>query len=693
MYQALYRKWRPRTFDDVVGQEHITETLKKQVAGERLSHAYLFIGTRGTGKTSCAKILAKAVNCENPVNGNPCNCCRSCKGIDDGSVMDVVEMDAASNNGVDSVRALRDEAIFSPASVKKRVYIIDEVHMLSASAFNALLKILEEPPEHLMFILATTELHKVLPTILSRCQRHSFKRLDTKSIEKRLMYVAAQEKLDLRADAASLIAGLAEGGMRDALSMLDQCSGRDRIDSDTVYSAMGLAGTRYVCRMLEHIRDHDTPSAIALFTELWQNGKDPSTLLGELSSLMREILMRAVAPKGGRELVSGCYEDSVLASFAGAFSKGELVNNINIVQSAMADMKGGQARTICELCLITLCEPDLGDDLPLMRQRVAKLEQDLQELRSRPVTVVQQAVPILKAPHSSEEMHADFPFGVDEIPEQPIYGQPHSETDAQNVPPFDIDSEYDAYEEDEYVPDTETEMDEADELYYMSQLPPIPELPPLPGDPVSGSDYGDPRAALMSFSTQVPESIQPEIPPEEVSFDLDVPSFMREPEEEKPRAPVEIKRKIYFDEAAAPPEAKEDFALPVSDTAPAAPKAAAAPKPPVTGDGEIWEKTKAALSGNMPFGLYLLLTDPTQVEGFMQSGELILSVKSSFAMNMLNRPDIIAKVASVASSFAGRSVTARMLDADKAPAPTAPAAPVNTDKLDELGRFEIVSFK
>ena len=692
MYQALYRKWRPRTFDDVVGQEHITETLKNQISTDRLSHAYLFIGTRGTGKTTCAKILAKAVNCENPVNGNPCNRCRSCLGIDDGSVMDVVEMDAASNNGVDSVRALRDEAVFSPASVKKRVYIIDEVHMLSASAFNALLKILEEPPEHLMFILATTELHKVLPTILSRCQRHSFKRLDPHSIEKRLMYVAKEEALQLSSDAARLIAGLAEGGMRDALSILDQCSGRERIDTDTVYSAMGLAGSLHICRMLQHIQNHDTPSAIGLFTELWRNGKDPATLLGELSSLLREILMRAVAPKGSGQLLSGCYDERSLASFAGSFSTGELVNNINIIQSALADMRSGQARTICELCLITLCEPELGDDLPLIRQRVAKLEQSIKELASRPAAVVQQATPAAipgpaaPSPFASAG-HDDTgapplddeepPFDTDVL--AAAYGMA-SPAEAENeAPPFDIDAP-----EEEYTP--EAEADEDDEFYYLTQLPPIPELPPLPGDEEMAGK-GDPRAALMSFSTQTPQRIQPEAAPEDLPFDLDVPSFMREAEDDRPRAPVEIKRKIYFDEAAAPPEAKEAFSVPEP-----APVPASASAPKSLSDGEIWEKAKNSLAGNMPLGLHLLLTDPTQVDAYLSGGELILSVKSSFAMNMLNRPDIVAKVASAASSIAGRSIAARMVDADKAPPPSAPSSP-KTDKLDELGRFEVVTFK
>ena len=214
MYQALYRKWRPKVFSDVIGQEHITETLKKQVAEGRTSHAYLFTGTRGTGKTTCAKILAKAVNCEHPVNGDPCCQCPSCLGLESGSFLDVLELDAASNNGVDQVRALRDEAIYAPANVKKRVYIVDEVHMLSTAAFNALLKILEEPPAHLMFILATTELHKVPATILSRCQRYSFKRILPKDIAQRLTYVAGQEHIDLTADGAELLSRLADGALR-----------------------------------------------------------------------------------------------------------------------------------------------------------------------------------------------------------------------------------------------------------------------------------------------------------------------------------------------------------------------------------------------------------------------------------------------------------------------------------------------
>lgn len=376
MYQALYRKYRPKTFDDVVGQEHITETLKKQVETGRLSHAYLFIGTRGTGKTTCAKILAKAVNCEHPVNGNPCNQCAACRGIDDGSVLDVVELDAASNNGVDNVRALRDEAVFSPASVRKRVYIVDEVHMLSNSAFNALLKILEEPPEHLMFILATTELHKVPATILSRCQRHSFKRIPVDTITARLNFVAQQEHLDLQPDAAALLARMADGGMRDALTLLDQCCGNECISTDAVISAIGLAGNLRTAQLLRSVAASDTAGALEQFRDLWQDGKDPSALLDELSMLQRDLLMQAVAPRGGRELLSGAYDPVTLEELSGAFSSAQLLANLQSIQQTLGAMASQpNPRIAAELCLIRLCRPELCDDVPTLCARMDKLEQ------------------------------------------------------------------------------------------------------------------------------------------------------------------------------------------------------------------------------------------------------------------------------------------------------------------------------
>ena len=396
MYQALYRKYRPKTFDDVVGQEHITETLKKQVETGRLSHAYLFIGTRGTGKTTCAKILAKAVNCEHPVNGNPCNQCAACRGIDDGSILDVVEIDAASNNRVEDVRALRDEAVFSPANVNKRVYIIDEVHMLSNSAFNALLKILEEPPAHLMFILATTELHKVPATILSRCQRHSFKRIPVDTIAARLNYVAQQERLDLQPDAAALLARMADGGMRDALTLLDQCSGSDVITTEAVISAMGLAGNLRTARLLQSIADGDTAKTLEQFRSLWQDGKDPAALLDELSMLQRDLLMQAVAPRGGRELLSGGYDSETLRSLSGAFTPAQLLANLQSIQDALTAMAAQpNPRISAELCLIRLCRPELCDDVPTLCARVDKLEQ---AVRSGDIPAPAAAAPAKPAP-------------------------------------------------------------------------------------------------------------------------------------------------------------------------------------------------------------------------------------------------------------------------------------------------------
>ena len=385
MYQALYRKWRPQTFDEVVGQKHITETLKNQVRSGRLSHAYIFIGTRGTGKTTCARILAKAVNCEHPVNGNPCCQCAACRGIADGSVLDVVELDAASNNGVDNVRALREEAVFSPASVRKRVYIIDEVHMLSTSAFNALLKILEEPPEHLMFILATTELQKVPATILSRCQRHSFRRIDAPQLAEYLEYVARQESFDLTHDAAELIARLAEGGVRDALSLLDQCSAFEKIDTGEVYSAMGLAGNRRITEMLDCILKHDTAAALEKFTGLWMDGKDPAVFLKELSGLMRDVLIELVAPQSGMSLVTGGYDSATLGSFAARMTREELICAMETVQRYTAQLREAKnPRTVVELCLISLCDNTLGESVDELRARISRLEAQAAGLAQMP---------------------------------------------------------------------------------------------------------------------------------------------------------------------------------------------------------------------------------------------------------------------------------------------------------------------
>ena len=404
MYQALYRKWRPKVFSDVIGQEHITETLKKQVAEGRTSHAYLFTGTRGTGKTTCAKILAKAVNCEHPVNGDPCCQCPSCVGLENGSFLDVLELDAASNNGVDQVRALRDEAIYAPANVKKRVYIVDEVHMLSTAAFNALLKILEEPPAHLMFILATTELHKVPATILSRCQRYSFKRILPKDIAKRLTYVAQQEQIDLTPDGAELLSRLADGALRDGLSLLDQCAAAGgTVDSRAVLEVLGLAGNLQTAQLMQDILDRNAQAVLLLLNELYAGGKDVGAVLGELSTLTRDLLLRKTAPEGGAALLSGGFDSATLDKLGKGVPANRFLYLASTLQKAAADLYySADRRTDAELCLLRLCDESLCGDLTALENRVTRLEDALErgaEIR----TAVKQSVAAAEPPQAAEK--------------------------------------------------------------------------------------------------------------------------------------------------------------------------------------------------------------------------------------------------------------------------------------------------
>ena len=376
-YQALYRKYRPQTFDDVSGQLAVTQTLKTQIVSGKLSHAYLFTGSRGTGKTSCAKILAKAVNCLHPDNGNPCNQCEACRAIDAGSCMDVLEIDAASNNGVDNVRDLRDDAVYTPSQVRKRVYIVDEVHMLSLSAFNALLKIIEEPPEHLLFILATTELHKVPATILSRCQRFSFRRISQEDIAARLQYVAYQENIDLDDGAARVLARLADGAMRDGLSLLDQCASAatGELTAEKVYDCLGIAGEQKCGALLSFCADRDTGKALSLFHELYSQGKDLGALLDELESLLRDLLILKTAPGSGVAMLSGVAPDSETAALANKLSTGELVRMMQTVQDTVSGFSRSAGRRMdAEMCIVQLARPELSLDPKAMNARLTRLE-------------------------------------------------------------------------------------------------------------------------------------------------------------------------------------------------------------------------------------------------------------------------------------------------------------------------------
>lgn len=634
MYQALYRKYRPKTFDDVVGQEHITETLKKQVETGRLSHAYLFIGTRGTGKTTCAKILAKAVNCEHPVNGNPCNQCAACRGIDDGSVLDVVELDAASNNGVDNVRALRDEAVFSPASVRKRVYIVDEVHMLSNSAFNALLKILEEPPEHLMFILATTELHKVPATILSRCQRHSFKRIPVDTITARLNFVAQQEHLDLQPDAAALLARMADGGMRDALTLLDQCCGNECISTDAVISAIGLAGNLRTAQLLRSVAAGDTAGALEQFRELWQDGKDPSALLDELSMLQRDLLMQAVAPRGGRELLSGAYDPVTLDELSGAFSSAQLLANLQSIQQTLGAMASQpNPRIAAELCLIRLCRPELCDDVPTLCARMDKLEQTVY---SGAIPAPRASAPAPKAMPEPKPVFDDVPPW--EPPAPPVSApkaKPEPKPVHDDVPPWE------------------------------PPAPPVsaPKAKPEPKPVHDDVPPWEPPAPPVSAPKAKPE-------PEPV-FD-DVPPW--EPPETVP-APIPEPTPEPVPKSEPEPEPIPE---PVSASAPEA-----APAEAGTFD---WQALCAYMERELPVGIYHFLLDPLQATGELSDGTLTLHLNKAPAYPMFNKPEIAEKFRLAVQTLTGQNVRVVMQPMDT-------ATQIKQRQIEELTRFPNVTIR
>ena len=421
MYQALYRKYRPQTFDDVVGQSAVTTTLKTQLQSGKLSHAYLFTGSRGTGKTSSAKILAKAVNCENPQDGNPCGVCQACRTIDSGACMDVLEIDAASNNGVDNVRDLRDDAIYTPSQVKKRVYIIDEVHMLSISAFNALLKIIEEPPEHLLFILATTELHKVPATILSRCQRFSFRRISQEDIAARLQYVAYKENIDLDDSAARVLARLADGGMRDGLSLLDQCASATagELTAEKVYSCLGIAGIRECSAMMAAIAGHDSKKVLSLLNESYAQGKDMGALLDELACLTRDLMILQSAPREGISLLSGVASDTDVKELVGRFSSGELVYMMNTIQKTLASFTRSASRRMdTELCLLNLCQPELSLDAQGLNARLSRVEEQLKNGSFTVRAPVRQEAPEEELPPMPDDDDAP-PVPFEEMPPAP----------------------------------------------------------------------------------------------------------------------------------------------------------------------------------------------------------------------------------------------------------------------------------
>jgi len=404
MYKALYRKYRPMTFDDVVSQPHITTTLRNQLINNKTAHAYLFTGSRGTGKTTCARILAKALNCQHPVDGNPCLECEICRDADASALADIIEIDAASNNGVNDIRDLRDGAVYTAERCKYRVYIIDEVHMLTKEAFNALLKIMEEPPPHVKFILATTEVHKVLPTILSRCQRYDFRRILPADITERLMYVAEKEQINLDREAAELIAKTADGGMRDALSLLDQCVAfSDNVTLDIVSNAAGIAGREPVFDIIEAISDNNAAKAVEVIDKLYNMSKDMQKLCEELIAQFRNIMLAKAVPENIDLLVCMPSELDRIKTLADKLSLEEIMSKLDILQSCSERVARVSAKRVeMEMSLLKLCavkpaqtaavvSPELLAKMDMLERKLSEqpVQQNVRQ-NSRPQYVPQQ---------------------------------------------------------------------------------------------------------------------------------------------------------------------------------------------------------------------------------------------------------------------------------------------------------------
>ena len=483
MYRALYRKWRPQRFEDVVGQRAIVTALKNQITANRVGHAYLFTGVRGTGKTTCAKIFAKAVNCLHPVNGDPCGECEICKGIDNGSILDVVEMDAASNNGVDDIRDLRDETAYTPSACKYEVYIIDEVHMLSTAAFNALLKTLEEPPAHVIFILATTEIQKVPATILSRCQRYDFTRIGPEDIARRVEYIAGEEKLELSPDGAELIARLADGALRDALSILDTCAGvTAKIDADVVRRMAGVTDRSYLFRISDALEAQDGATALAQLAQLRQQSVDVKRLTEELIAHYRALMLAALP--GGQSLLSGVSpeEEALYLEKGPQLGQREAIRAIRALGSALEHMtRGSDQRIELELALFGLSEPP-----------------------QQP-----QAVPVQAAPRAAAQPAAPQPF-ASATAVQPFASAPTPQPPIPSVPVVQPAAEPKPVKAEPSVP-SEISVEQTSPVQ-TEELPPLPEEPPV--QQAGMLPWDEPAAQAAQPAAPMPAELEPVPQPE-----------------------------------------------------------------------------------------------------------------------------------------------------------------------------------
>ncbi len=516
MYRALYRKWRPQRFEDVVGQRAIVTALKNQITAGRVGHAYLFTGVRGTGKTTCAKIFAKAVNCLHPVNGDPCGQCEICKGIDNGSLLDVVEMDAASNNGVDDIRDLRDETAYTPSACQYKVYIIDEVHMLSTAAFNALLKTLEEPPAHVIFILATTEIQKVPATILSRCQRYDFTRIGPEDIARRVEYIAGEEKLELTSDGAELIARLADGALRDALSILDTCAGvTAKIDADVVRRMAGVTDRSYLFHISDALEAQDAAAALAQLAQLRQQSVDVKRLTEELIAHYRALMLAALP--GGQALLSGVSpeEEALYLQKGPEMGQREAIRAIRTLGTALEHMtRGSDQRIELELALFSLSEP------PQQMQAAA--------VQPAPARAAQPEAP---RPFAA----AVQPFASAPVQSAPAATAPQTPAAAEPVPAVQQTSPQPAAPEAPSAP--------------AEELPPMPDEPPVQqSDAALPWDEPAPQAPPPEEPVSQPEQPAPAEPAQPVSAAEEPPA----PVQEHPADPVLTKPRSVAQQGTNP---------------------------------------------------------------------------------------------------------------------------------------------
>lgn len=528
MYLALYRKYRPRTFDDVVSQSHITTTLKNQIASGTTGHAYLFTGSRGTGKTTCAKIFAMAVNCQNPKDGNPCLECDTCREILSGASTDIVEMDAASNNGIDDVRQLRDEVLYAPVSCKYRVYIIDEVHNLSGSAFNALLKTIEEPPPHVKFILATTEAHKVLATITSRCQRFEFRRVNPADSTKRLLYVASREGVRLEEDAAELISRLSDGGMRDALSILDRCISADKdVTTQLVRDCVGAADNSHLASFAEMTAQHDAAGCIRLLEELYKGSKDIVYIIDDLSRYFRDLMLCKTTPDDRDLLYALPYEQDELFRIAEMFPLGDIFRCLSLLRQCADDIgRVRQRRTVAEMCLVKMCTgAEVSSEAPRVTQ-TAPAAPRFREVPAEPVNFTpkpeEQLTPAEKVNLSRTRAL------IEENTKRMSASAPSADPPAPQKAPLPPRSEM--------PPESSFPAPPADDF----ERPPFEDLAPPPGD----SFYSD------SYPMDPPEEPEPPTPapepPKTIPAPEPKPEASSEPEPE--HAPPSENRSITPEE-------------------------------------------------------------------------------------------------------------------------------------------------